>query len=195
MRFVLGRDSFDIGRPGIDSSSPPCEPDECTIVRRNGEVCGQPVCDDTSVSVCDHHAWKIYHQLDTSLIRESVSRPGVHPSPPLSLDPKKEAHRRAASVVYYARNRGTIKIGRTTNLRQRMETIRIDHAMVLAIEPGAYEVESRRLKQFEHLRFGRREDFEIGDDLIQHIKAIREKYGPPSFEQDPFGLVARLNAG
>lgn len=130
MRFVLGRDSFDIGRPGIDSSSPPCEPDECTIVRRNGEVCGQPVCDDTSVSVCDHHA-----------------------------------------------------------------TLRIDHALVLAIEPGAYEVESRRLAQFKHLRFGRREDFEIGDDLIQHIKAIREKYGPPSFEQDPFGLVARLNAG
>lgn len=157
MRFVLGRDSFDIGRPGIDSSAPPCEPDECTVVRRNGEVCGQPVCVDTSVSVCDHHAWKIYHQLDTSMIRESLSRPAVQASPPLSLDPVSEARR-------------------------------------LAIEPGAYEVESRRLAQFQHLRFGRREDFEIGDDLIAHVKAIREKYGPPSFEQDPFGLVAKLDA-
>ncbi len=184
---------MDIGRPGIDSSSGPCEPEECTIVRRNGEVCGQPVSDDTSVSVCDHHAWKIYRQLDTSLIRESVSRPPIHPSPPLSLNKAAEDRRRAESIVYYARNRGTIKIGRTTNLRQRMESLRIDQDMVLAIEPGGFEVESQRLAQFAHLRFGRREDFEIGDDLIAHIKAVRARYGPPTFDPDPFGLVAGLS--
>lgn len=182
MRFVLGRDSIDIGRPGIDSSSPPCEPDECTIVRRNGEVCGQPVSDDTNVSVCDHHAWKIYHQLDTGRLRADVRENQASIAVEDAVQRRRLAHDREAqdrSVVYYAGNRGTIKIGRTINLKQRLMGLRIDPKWLMAIEPGSYAIETQRLHQFAHLRYGRTEDFDPGEDLIAHIKALRATYEVP----------------
>lgn len=191
------RDSVRIGRPGWDLPDGFIEVDTCSIIGRRGDRCDAPVSDHTKVSICDFHAARVYRDLMKAMIRDDedrrASQRAAAPPPSLSLSDSEE-RRRAASVVYYARNRGTIKIGRTTNLPQRLLQLRLDAKDLLAIEPGAFEVESRRIQQFAHLRIGRREDFRVGEDLVGHVKAIREQFGPPKIQRDPFGLLARLDA-
>lgn len=198
MKSVFGGDSVELGRPGIDLPDGPVYSEVCTILGRDGQPCGAQAFDDTRVSICEVHAAQVYHELTDATLREHQER-GRRVSMRTPQERRaafidREARRQAASVVYYAGNRGSIKIGRTINLIQRMQSLRIDPKWIMAIEPGSFEVETRRLHQFAHLRYGRTEDFDPGDDLIAHIKALRQQYGPPRITTDPFGLLADLEA-
>lgn len=84
----------------------------------------------------------------------------------------------AVGHVYYARRGALVKIGFTTDLRQRMRTILPDE--VLAVEPGSYATEAARHRQFEHLRHaGQREWFRQARDLAAHIQRVVAQCGPP----------------
>ena len=72
-------------------------------------------------------------------------------------------------VVYYVRFADRVKIGTTTNLAMRMQSV--PHDEVLATEPGGRSIESQRHRQFAHLRMTG-EWFSMGPDLMAHIGRI-----------------------
>jgi hypothetical protein len=84
----------------------------------------------------------------------------------------------AKEIVYYIRRGAVIKIGTTKDPIDRFGTLMPDE--ILAIEPGSYELETARHKQFDHLRVRRRREYFIdAPELREHIKATRALYGEP----------------
>lgn len=80
------------------------------------------------------------------------------------------------SVVYYigARDVGRVKIGRTQNLRARLNTLSaqsIDRLTVLATEPGGSREERARHELFKHLR-RHGEWFEWTQDIEDWLVAV-----------------------
>lgn len=100
---------------------------------------------------------------------------------------------RHASVVYFARRELLIKIGTTTNLRNRMEAL---HAQALATEPGDLVRERQLHHRFKHLRAsGRsREWFYPEPDLIAYINGLRAASGvqPVGMPAPPVGQCIEL---
>lgn len=86
-------------------------------------------------------------------------------------------------VVYYIRFDDRIKIGTSSNPRQRLT--QIWHDAVLAFERGGRDVEQKRHAEFAADRFDRTEWFRPSDALAEHI-AVVGAAGP-----DPWGLYAR----
>ena len=84
---------------------------------------------------------------------------------PLVLDTRR--------IVYYIRIGEHVKIGTTTNLRERMVALRADGRDLLATEPGRYDVETLRHRQFADERIGRRENFAMSDRLMEHIRSLQ----------------------
>lgn len=86
-------------------------------------------------------------------------------------------------VVYYVRRGNLIKIGTTRAFTARMRSLMPDE--ILAIEPGSYSLENRRHQQFAEHRYGRdqrgtnSEYFHQNEQLLLHIKAVRERHGVP----------------
>lgn len=81
-------------------------------------------------------------------------------------------------VVYYIRRGKYVKIGTTTNLRNRMRDLMPDE--VLAVEPGSYKLESDLHYAFRGIRLSPSlEYFELTEELQAHIDAVIEKHGPP----------------
>ena len=90
-------------------------------------------------------------------------------------------------VVYYAELRpGIVKIGTTLNLVARMNGLHIPPASVIAAEPGTYDVEKTRHRQFADQRIGQREDFRVDEVLRAHVEAVAAEHG------NPYELAARL---
>lgn len=83
-------------------------------------------------------------------------RPG-----PLASEPPE------VSVVYYIRFGDRIKIGTTTNLQRRLTAL--PHDEVLFTEPGSYELEQQRHRQFNRHLIAGREWFEAHPDLLNFI--------------------------
>lgn len=78
----------------------------------------------------------------------------------------------AMSVVYYIQFRDIIKIGTTSDLRARMSDLPWE--TLLLTEPGSYEKETERHRQFKDLqRTG--EWFEPGPELTNFIESRREE--------------------
>ena len=79
------------------------------------------------------------------------------------------------SVVYYLPIAPTtIKIGTTTDLPTRIRQLRSEMQYVLAVEPGGFETEKDRHRQFKAERIGRKEDFLVSDELQAHLDHLRE---------------------
>lgn len=91
---------------------------------------------------------------------------------------------KAQELVYYIALRGVIKIGYTTNMATRMNTLMPD--AVLATEPGDLAFEKRRHQQFKHLRapLGR-EYFSVHTELLTHIETVLAEHGPPKLTGYP----------
>ncbi|MFG3585110.1 GIY-YIG nuclease family protein [Streptomyces sp. NPDC047990] len=92
-------------------------------------------------------------------------------------------------VVYYIRRGKYVKIGTTTNLKQRMRDLMPDE--VLAVEPGSYDLEGTLHAQFAKIRFSpAMEYFELTEELQKHIDAVVERHGPPPPGLPHFGAAA-----
>jgi hypothetical protein len=77
--------------------------------------------------------------------------------------------------VYFMRRERLIKIGTTTNLKQRAQQV---NAQVLARIPGSYTEETQLHERFAALR-RHGEWFEPGPDLVDLINRIRADEGRP----------------
>ncbi len=107
----------------------------------------------------------------------------------------------ADSVVYYLGDPVSqlVKIGTTTKLRQRIKKIRMNRprVLLLATEPGGYEVESQRHGEYQKLRVdlgtGEKEWFLRDPLLMAHVNATRHRYGIlcPGWPID-FSVIARV---
>lgn len=73
-------------------------------------------------------------------------------------------------LVYYLRFADRVKIGTTTNPRQRFTAIR--HEEVLAFERGDRRVEQRRHAEFAAERGGGSEWFDLSERLRTHIDVL-----------------------
>lgn len=72
-------------------------------------------------------------------------------------------------VVYYVRFCCRVKIGTAGDLEKRLQAI--PHDEVLATEPGSYQTEHARHREFEEYRLAG-EWFEYGSRLKTHIKTL-----------------------
>ncbi len=74
-------------------------------------------------------------------------------------------------VVYYLAYADRVKIGTTSNPRQRFAAIW--HDDLLALERGDRRLEQQRHREFAEERFGRTEWFEHSERLQCHIESLR----------------------
>lgn len=79
-------------------------------------------------------------------------------------------------VVYYLRYADRVKIGTSSNPRQRFAAIW--HDDVLAMERGDRRLEQRRHARFAAERFGSTEWFAYSDAVREHVEGIRGAVDP-----------------
>lgn len=92
---------------------------------------------------------------------------------------RKQVDPGSTGLVYYMGINGQIKIGYTTNLRQRSSAYP-PGTELLAVEPGTPELEKQRHNQFSrHLARGR-EWFADNPALTAHIDACAQAFGVPT---------------
>lgn len=93
---------------------------------------------------------------------------------------RREAAYADQSLVYYVRIGEHIKIGYSTNLKQRISQLRLQPTALLATEPGGRDLEKERHRQFSADRIvSNREDFTLSPRLLAHIGALLAEHGPP----------------
>lgn len=157
--------------------------------RNEQRVCCWPDCfqppADQDTELCDHHEHQvvlrwvrdnldIVHQIVAATPAYVIHARRADARPREAMPVWQRRPNNADAVVYYIAIRGSdrVKIGTTTNLRQRMVDLRADGEDLLATEPGGYEVERARHQQFADERYGRREDFALSDRLTAHIASL-----------------------
>jgi hypothetical protein len=97
--------------------------------------------------------------------------------------PDEDLPRPRVDVVYYIRFGDRMKIGTTSNLRQRMA--RLWHEELVAIERGGRDRERARHTQFAARRLGTSEWFELAPELLAHTAVLGAGVA------DPWALYAR----
>jgi hypothetical protein len=78
----------------------------------------------------------------------------------------------SGAVVYYMRISDRVKIGTTTSLKRRL--IAFNPEELLTTEPGWFELEAQRHRQFAHLRT-HGEWFRYEHDLKDHVENLRSQ--------------------
>lgn len=87
--------------------------------------------------------------------------------------------KRKPGLVYYIRIEEMIKIGYTTNLRERMRAYP-PNAQLLAAHPGTLETEAQMHEQFRAFLDRGREWFSPSPVLLKHIESVEEMFGDAS---------------
>jgi hypothetical protein len=99
------------------------------------------------------------------------------------VSPDGELPRPRVDVVYYIRFDDRMKIGTSSNLRQRMS--RLWHDELVALERGGRARERMRHAQFGQWRMGKSEWFELSPELLDHVGVLSAGV------DDPWDLYAR----
>lgn len=103
-----------------------------------------------------------------------------------------------APVVYFARMGDNVKIGTTTNLKNRMQSFYLSLGDVLAVVPGGEDVEDAFHQQFAASRVegdGRRELFRIDGRLRRFLGLHRGVTGPVQPSKLPPSLLPLRELG
>lgn len=164
----------------------------CTAQLRNGQFCDARAMEDAPFPICKVHADKLFEHLTGEPFQIWVARSMLSGPYRLTLETEDEdrarlkAHEKrraeafeAQSQVYYVRMGDRVKIGYSTNMRQRLAAFRLTEDSVLATEPGGRELELERHRQFADERVGRIEEFNPSRRLLAHIDSIRREHGEP----------------
>lgn len=150
--------------------------DRCTVQMRGGTFCDAPSDQDVPFPICTRHTLRLYRR-----VRERLAGAVSDPAAALALmtehmkaeqDAKARHHDEQTWCVYYAEVGQFVKIGVTSNLRQRIYSYP-PFSRLLASEPGGYELENKRLMQFQHLLAHGKEWFDPGADLLRFIKELK----------------------
>lgn len=141
---------------------------------RTTNVCRLDGCDRftdefSAVGVCMDHMDQIsedYFRKCAATRKEAAKEP--------------EVREMGESVVYYIRMGDNIKIGKSSNIKNRMATFYAQPDQLLAIEPGGLIREAQRHQEFRHLRVGRTELFRAEAELLDHVASARATFGDPA---------------
>lgn len=122
--------------------------------------------------------------IELPAVTEAIARQGRLRHEQKKLDARmtrirEDADPDADGWVYYMRINGRIKIGYTTNLRQRSRNYP-PGTELLAVEPGTRDTEKRRHDQFSRSLAQGREWFAESDDLAAHIVGLAAQYATPT---------------
>jgi hypothetical protein len=145
----------------------------CAVTKNRGGDCGGPVPEDAPVDLCLLHLQEAY-----LYIRDIIEEwePGE-----VNYDPRRHPE---PSVVYYLRFGDRIKIGTSKDVWTRIGSLPYDR--LLATEPGGYDLESERHRQFKAFRLARkREWFQDCPEIRKHVNALRRQYGDPVEKRYP----------
>lgn len=156
----------------------------CTAITEDGSECQQPVAPEAPTTFCTMHGlltaqWMIGHHRD---LVQRVLDAEVQEERTRQEDARGRVrgpnfdHYLKPAVVYYIRFSGSIKIGTTTNLPQRMQTLPMEE--LLAVEPGGYNIERKRHAEFRSARV-QREWFRPTPPLLLLIATLRRQHGDP----------------
>lgn len=149
----------------------------CPIPCKDGGLCGKPVI-DAPFPICERHVMTLH-------LWEARQAEQTERLPRETMAAFRSAALDDQSVVYYVRLPGDrIKIGTTVNLATRLGGLRVKADALLATEPGSYDLEKVRHKQFASDRIGRIEDFRPSETLMSHIDMLRAHYGEPTVTRD-----------
>jgi hypothetical protein len=136
-----------------------------------------------ALPLCHHHALQIATLYEAIVVANYLERTEEQAEHKVEVKAAKRGNREP-SVVYYARIGDYIKIGYTTRLRDRLNTLRVDG--LLAIEPGNADLERARHHQFSLDRIDlRRENFRPSPALESHIAFLREHHPLPHWATRP----------
>lgn len=145
----------------------------CTVQRRNGHFCDAPAWPDAPFPICRRHAIKLFLHMDY-LTRHQTNCEARRAFGEIEYRRQgDESAEKSQIIVYYVQVGQLVKIGMTTDLRQRLYHYPPD-SKLLAYELGNSHLEVRRHDQFKHLlRYGN-EWFTMGPDLDAHITKLRD---------------------
>jgi len=158
---------------------------ECGVALGNGDTCGTKPRVGLPFPICTRHALQLYAAM-LDQVKDLMREQGYMNQAPdaerrrIEAERLAESERAARSVVYYVlMPGGTIKIGFTIDLYQRMSNLRVDRDKVLATEPGGRPAERMRHRKFASIRIGNREDFKDTPELRAWIAKVRQENGDP----------------
>lgn len=167
----------------------PPAPDVCMI-----PYCGRLPESYMRIALCLPHAFDVFVDMQAQAHRKmKVTFPEMPPEPDV-VDRARKDLREEQSLVYYVQLGQYIKIGFTTNLKQRLRGFRVPPSMVLATEPGGRSMEKQRHEQFAKWRVGRSEDFHFSNDLTWHIDSLVQTHGPARITEDVSFLAVKERA-
>lgn len=126
--------------------------------------CGELVDKETTnIQLCAEHKQQV--------ILDEIRINNTYPAP--------EPSEKTAAVYYFAWRDGSVKIGTTTDLKTRMKTLYVEQDDLLAVEPGGFDREAQRHRQFALSRKPHTELFERTPALDSHIAQVVEMFGDP----------------
>lgn len=176
---------------------------KCTLIQHSGFPCANESDPASFFDICSDHWAEIIEEHKTKTIERhllaEVQCPVCHrairtgPGVPVACsnphcwedawwnEPAPDADvpaRRGTDWVYYIRFGDRIKIGTSSSLKGRLNSL--PHDEILALEPGSYAVERQRHRDFARLRIdGQREWFHDSAYLRAHAVRLRLEHGAP----------------
>lgn len=152
---------------------------ECTAQRRTGEFCNLPAAPGMPFPICAHHAIMVFRHLQTTIADVQAGGMEMYPGVALNFfqqmrrtERERAAAKPFAHTVYYLRVGHLIKIGYSSDVAQRLRSYPPDTTL-LVTEPGDFDLERQRHKEFNHALVGGREWFEPTPDLMAHIEVLQ----------------------
>lgn len=147
----------------------------CTAQRPNGTFCDRPSLPGAPFPICLKHAALAY-QFVVGRIPDTGPEFAVAALSAL-VESQTASHATPEvvdAVIYYMQVGPFIKIGTTTTLARRLRSYPPD-SVLLAIEPGGYDVERARHHQFNADRAAGREWFRPSEALSTHIEYLQRR--------------------
>lgn len=135
---------------------------QCVAMHSDGGRCpfNSSIIVADTLPLCDKHATNLAEIFESKIVPA-----------PMAYTP---------GLIYYAHNNyDTMKIGYTTHLAGRMNSIQREcpNMVLVATEPGTTEYETQLHHTWKHLCFRGREWYRWDDNLLAHMYAVREQHG------------------
>lgn len=148
----------------------------CTAQKDSGAFCDKPSLPEAPFPICVKHASEILRYLNSCMPSSYEDRVilaardfDFHHAVP------RPSATAGTEVVYYLRVSDKVKIGYTSDLRQRMHSYPPDSEL-LAVEPGDKNLERQRHVEFTaHLKIGR-EWFHPVPEILAHAASLRQQH-------------------
>lgn len=158
----------------------------CTAQAESGRFCDDPTMEGAPFPMCIRHGAQLMAFMHG--VAEQVEASPVDIRMLVlqkTHDPRRRRDHlplRPTETIYYVQVGDLLKIGYSTNLRQRLKDYPPNRRL-LATEPGGEDMEAQRLAEFSEYRSHGREWFAPGARLLEHVNRLRRSAGAPLIQR------------